>query len=325
MGLKIGLIDVDAESRGKITFPNLSLMKISAWHKQNGDAVEWYSPFSGRYDIVYMSKVFSGEYTNDYDQVVFADKVIRGGSGYALSVKDGQEVYDKSLDPDLPPEIDHIMPDYSIYPQFDAAYGFLTKGCPRGCNFCHTQLMNGPRSHTVGRLDEFYAGQNEIVLLDPNILACRDWEMHFKDLSDSGALVDFSQGLDVRLLTEEKCRWINRLRIKCIHFAWDNPKEDLRDKFNFAKEMIDKLGRWNCTCYILTNYGSTHEEDMMRVDFIRSMGFQPYIMVYRKETAPKITKQLMGYVNNPRIFWTTDFKNYKPSHRKEESYDSMAN
>ena len=117
--MRIGLIDVDAESRGKVTFPNLSLMKLSAWHKTNGDQVEWYEPLlGGEYDKVYMSKVFGDEYTRDYPYEINAKEVIRGGSGYAITVRDVLECYDKSKDSDLPPEIDHITPDYSIYEQY---------------------------------------------------------------------------------------------------------------------------------------------------------------------------------------------------------------
>lgn len=170
--MRVGLIDVDAESRGKVTFPNLALMKISAWHKEQGDTVEWYKPLlSGHMDRVYMSKVFGDEYTQDYEFVVDADVIIKGGSGYAIKVVDGVETYDKSLDPDLPSIIDHMMPDYLLYGITDTAYGFLTKGCPRGCAFCHVAKMQGRKTTHAGRLEEFWNGQKNIVLLDPNLTA----------------------------------------------------------------------------------------------------------------------------------------------------------
>ena len=134
--MRIGLIDVDAESRGKVTFPNLALMKLSAWHKKQGDTVEWYKPLlSGHMDRVYMSKVFGSEYTKNYIYPVDAEEIIKGGSGYAISVENGVEVYDKSKDTELPHEVEHIMPDYDLYGITDTAYGFLTRGCPRGCPF----------------------------------------------------------------------------------------------------------------------------------------------------------------------------------------------
>lgn len=130
--MKIGLIDVDGHN-----FPNIPLMKLSAWHKQQGDSVEWYEPmFSGHMDIVYLSKVFT--FTPDYQYYIDADEVYYGGTGY----------YYPGGGPALPAEIEHIYPDYSLYPELcsDTAYGFLTRGCPRGCAFCIVGYKEGLRS-----------------------------------------------------------------------------------------------------------------------------------------------------------------------------------
>lgn len=162
--MKVGLIDVDGHN-----FPSLPLMKISAWHKARGDSVEWYEPlFSGHLDRVYLSKVFS--FTADYQYYIDADEVIRGGSGYAIQNINGIETYDKTKDIDLPEEIEHIYPDYSIYGEMtrDTAYGFLSRGCPRGCEFCHVKTKEGGRSYKVADLNEFWRDQKEIKLLDPN-------------------------------------------------------------------------------------------------------------------------------------------------------------
>ncbi len=122
----IGLIDVDGHN-----FPNLPLMKLSAWHKKQGDEVEWYNPWNGLvkpYEKVYMSKVFS--FTPDYQAPIYAEDVQKGGSGYAIELINGKEVYHKERDNDLLSEIEHIYPDYSLYPQHTESYGFLTRGCP---------------------------------------------------------------------------------------------------------------------------------------------------------------------------------------------------
>ena len=166
---KIGLIDVDGHN-----FPNIPLMKISAYHKAQGDHVEWYDPmFSGHMDKVYVSKVF--RFSPDFDYFIDADEVQYGGSGYCISLVNGKEVFDKSKDIDLPPEIEHIYPDYSLYGITDTAYGFLTRGCPRGCSFCHVEAKEGRASRKVADLKEFWNGQKNIVLCDPNILACKHW------------------------------------------------------------------------------------------------------------------------------------------------------
>ena len=160
--MKIGLIDVDGHK-----YPNLPLMKISAWHKQQGDSVEWYQPlFSGHMDKVYMSKVFS--FTPDYEYVIDADEIIKGGSGYCIELVDGKEVYHKENDRDLPYEIEHIYPDYSLYPEYcsDTAYGFLTRGCPRGCDFCHVASKEGRRSYKVADLSEWWGGDRKSTRLN---------------------------------------------------------------------------------------------------------------------------------------------------------------
>lgn len=302
--MKIGLIDVDAYHRGKVTFPNLALMKISAYHKQLGDHVEWYEPLkSGHMDIVYMSKVFGEEYTKNYPYYIWADKIVKGGSGYAIEIFNGVENYYPMADKPLSPEIDHIMPDYSLYGIEDTAYGFLTKGCPRGCKFCHVEKMQGRKVQRFAHLSEFWNGQKKIVLLDPNLLAYHDWRSCMDELIDSGAWADFSQGLDLRLLTADAIDYLNRVKWKRIHFAWDNPKVDMRERLKAAMSGLTRANRRTVTVYILTNFDSTHEEDLARVMAVREAGAQPYIMIYRKKTAPKITRQLARWANAPNIFW----------------------
>ena len=135
--MKVGLIDVDGHN-----YPNLALMKISAWHKARGDTVEWWWGF-GHYDRVYMSKVFDETYTPDMPEPLNAYEIIKGGTGYGLDNK-------------LPDEIEHIYPDYSLYPALtnDTAYGFLSRGCPRGCHFCIVAGKEGRRSVKVADLSE---------------------------------------------------------------------------------------------------------------------------------------------------------------------------
>ena len=222
--MKIGLIDVDGHN-----FPNIPLMKISAWHKAQGDSVEWYDPmFSGHMDKVYMSKVFS--FTPDFEYCIDADEIIKGGSGYCISLVDGKEVYDKSKDIDLPYEIEHIYPDYSLYPELtkDKAYGFLTRGCPNNCGFCPISEKEGMCSHKVADLSEWWNGQKEIVLLDPNLLACKDRVLLLQQLIDSGATVDFTQGLDARFVTPKIAEMLKKVKIKYVHFAFDFMKNEKR-------------------------------------------------------------------------------------------------
>lgn len=296
---KIGLIDVDYSG-----YPNIPLMKLSQWHKNQGDSVQWYDHFSGRFDVVYVSKVFS--FSADFQEFINADKVVRGGSGYAISLKDGRECYNSLIDRPLPYEIEHTYPDYSIYPNCDdTAYGFLSRGCPRGCDFCHVAKKEGKMSKKVSNLDEFWRGQRNIVLCDPNILACRDWKDLLQQLIDSKALVDFNQGLDARLMTEEKARMLNRVKIKEIHFAWDkfNDKESVLKGLRTYSEFATKRPhQHNAIVYTIVNFDTTIEQDLERIYTLRELGYWAYVMIYDKEHCPLIYKKLQRWVNNRIIF-----------------------
>lgn len=298
---KIGLIDVDGKN-----FPNLALMKISAWHKSRGDDVEWYNPLlSGHFDKVYLSKVFS--FTPDFDYPIDADEVVRGGTGYCISLVNGKEVFDKSKNKELPYEVEHIYPDYSLYPKLtkDTAYGFLTRGCPRGCDFCIVGKKEGRCSVKVADLSEFWIGQKNIVLCDANILACKDWRNLFLQLIDSGTMVDFNQGLDIRLMTEEKAKMLNQVRIKMIHFAWDRyeDKDIILPKLKlFADVCKMKLHSHNAIVYTIVNFSTTIEQDLERIYILRDMGYWPYIMIYNKDYCARIYKDLQRWVNNRFIF-----------------------
>lgn len=301
--MKIGLIDVDAFNRAP-KYPNLALMKISAWHKYNGDDVEWWWGFS-HYDRVYMSKVFDETYVPDISEPVNADEIIKGGTGYGLDNK-------------LPYEIEHIYPDYSIYPELtrDTAYGFLSRGCPRGCHFCIVAGKEGRRSVKVADLSEWWSGQKNIVLMDPNLLACPDHMELLEQLIDSNALVDINQGFDCRLLTEEKIDAINRIRLKNIHFAWDYMKESkavLHGLELYAKLAKRKISGAFGTVYTLVNYDTTMEENLYRIYTIRDIGYDPYVMIYDKPNAPREIRHLQRWCNNRKVFKTEpDFYKYDP-------------
>lgn len=312
---KIGLIDVDGHN-----YPNLPLMKISAWHKQQGDSVEWYDPmFSGHMDKVYMSKVFS--FTPDYQYFIDADEIVKGGSGYCITLVDGKEVFDKSKDIELPYEVEHIYPDYSIYGITDTAYGFLSRGCPRGCSFCHVEAKEGRASRKVADLSEFWNGQKNIVLCDPNILACRQWKDLLQQLIDSKAWVDINQGLDIRLMTPEKAEMIKQIRLKNIHFAWDRyqDKEKILPKFKMFKE-ITQIDYRKLGVFVLCNFDTTLEQDLERIYMLRDLGFRPYVMLYNKENIPKghTLRKMQRWVNNRIIFSKCESLEDYLNYRKEQ-------
>lgn len=261
--MRIGLVDCDSHN-----FPNLPLMKISAYHKAKGNEVE-FAVADKYYDMVYVSKVF----TESVEPPIPNCKVlIRGGSGYDLENR-------------LSDEIEHCYPDYSLYPELtrDTAFGFLTRGCPRkNHGFCITPAKDGCISRKSADLSEFWNGQKHIHLLDQNILACKERMELLQQLADSKAYVDFNGGLDVRFLNDEIIEMFRKIKVKDYHFAWDDPKEDLREKFQFFCDSgLRTPGQ--CRVYVLTNYWSSTEEDLYRIDTLRSMGFLPFVMIYDKQ------------------------------------------
>lgn len=293
--MKIGLLDVDG-----CHWPSLPQMKLSAYHKQRGDTVEKWFPMN-HYDTLYVSEVFT--HSPDEPCVFYADEIVQGGTGYFYP--DGG--------PPLPDAIEHCYPDYSLYGALteNMAYGFLTRGCPRNCGFCIVSKKEGRSVKQVADLSEFWRGQREVKLLDPNLLACLDREKLLGQLAESHAAVDFTQGLDIRLVNGIE-PLILSLRIKRLHFAWDDPSEDLRPCFQRFQSRTG-LPRWKMIVYVLTNFGSTHEQDLERIYFLRDTGYDPYVMVYERDTAPKETKHLQRWVNNRRIFRACPrFEEYRP-------------
>ncbi len=311
--MKIGLIDVDSHN-----YPNLPLMKLSAWHKAQGDSVEWYEPmFSGHMDRVYMSKVFS--FTADYEYFIDADEIIKGGSGYCIELVNGKEIYHAENDHNLPPEIEHIYPDYDLYPEQtkDRAYGFTSRGCPRGCDFCHVKAKEGACSYKVADISEFWKGQKYIEILDPNLLACPEAEEILQQIIDTGATVNFNQGLDIRLMTKSKAELLAKIKVESIHFAYDRPedREIIEPKFLQFRDVSDVNYR-NLRVYVLCGDRErrVRDEDLHRINWLRQNGYNPYVMLYDKEHLPKQheLKRLQRWVNNKFVFWSVPtFEEYK--------------
>ena len=260
-----------------------------------------------------------------------AEEIIRGGSGYDLRNK-------------LPEEIEHTYPDYGLYPELtkDTAYGMLTRGCPRKDHgFCITPEKDGCISRKNADLKEFWNGQSNVILLDQNLLACKDRSDLLGQLREAGARVDFQGGTDIRFLNGSLIEELRGIKVKDFHFAWDNPKEDLKEKFRMFKESgIKNPDR--TSVYVLTNYWSSIEEDLYRVYTLREMGFVPYVMIYdkqkfvnqygkwRKGIEQKYTREQMIHFKTCQHMqrWSSsrsvikicpDFRNYEPYRKWKHS------
>ncbi|MCL2221267.1 MAG: MT-A70 family methyltransferase [Oscillospiraceae bacterium] len=212
--LSVGLHDAEMDTRTKSKnpkFPNFALMKLSAWHKSQGNIVEWWKP-GKTYDRVYTSKIF----TFTPDNPLLPTDTIKGGTGYG--------VYES-----LPPEIDAMTPDYSIYPDIDYAIGFLTRGCPRKCKFCVVPRKEGEIRPYARWQDIVRPDTKKLVLMDNNILACEYGLEQLSELANSDYEVDCNQGLDARLVTPQvadilaRVKWLRKTKNapRYIRFSCD--------------------------------------------------------------------------------------------------------
>lgn len=294
----IGLIAVDSN------YPNLALIKISAYHKRLGDRVEWYNAFT-HYDKVYMAKVFM--FTPDFTQCITnADCIERGGTGYDISKV-------------LPPEIDRLQPDYSIYPKVDSrtAYGFLTRGCPNKCKWCIVPEKEGKIAPYMDIEEIAVDKRDRIILMDNNVLASDYGLQQIEKIAKLGLKVNFNQGMDARLVTDDIARllasvkWINTIRFGC-----DTPGQI--DECEKAAQLIDRYGYrggYSLYCILLDDF----EESFTRVNHWRSRDhrFFPHVQPYRAldkqyHVIPQWQKDLARWADRKNLFFHCAFKDYEP-------------
>lgn len=284
--MKIGLIDIDSK------IPNLALMKISAWHKKQGDEVELTQPlFADQFNLIYASQVF------DFSTLpLLPEKTIYGGSGFNLDFK-------------LEDRVEEMMPDYSLYPNSDYAIGFTSRGCNRDCPFCIVPRKEG-LFRTECDIYRFWNGQKKIMLLDNSLNTDDFW---FGEILDSlikeRLLVDFNQGLDIRYLNNGQAEQLTRVKLwKQIHFAWDSTRDEAR-----VRDGIRILKRYRLTnksmFYVLVGFDSTQEEDLYRVMTLRDLGLDPFVMPFDK--FDPYQKDFARWVNHKAIFKTVSWKNYE--------------
>lgn len=233
--MKIGLHDAEKEYLKNKSFPNYALMKISAWHKAQGDTVEWWNPLY-KYDRVYSSKIFDFTPVNPY----LPDDTIRGGTGYR----------DIPMDKMLVPEVDDMFPDYSIYPDCDYAVGYITRGCPNNCRWCVVPRKEGQiKAYRTWR-DLVRQDTDKLVLMDNNILACEYGIKQLEELSESNYQVDLNQGMDARLVNDSiaeilaRIKWIRFIRFSC----------DQKSQVDPIKNTIDLLGKYGVRPYRIFIY-----------------------------------------------------------------------
>jgi len=279
----------DHENNG---YPNVALMKLSAWHKAQGDSVEWFNQMFGEYDKVYSSKVFTWTKTDPY---LPKDAVI-GGTGYDITAT-------------LPDEVESMMPDYSLY-NCDKSYGFLTRGCIRKCKWCFVPKKEG-RIRAHQDIEDFLQ-HKEVVLMDNNVLAHSHGIEQIEKMAKMGLKVDFNQGLDARLIDNQMAKLLATVTWKpSIRLACDSV--EMIEPIRKAVELL----RWhNATptrffCYTLVQ---DIEDALERVRFLKGMNVDPFCQPYRDKagTAPtNLQRRFARWVNHKAIFKTTTWEEYR--------------
>lgn len=305
------MIDVDG-----LHFPNLALMKLSRYHKQRGDEVEWYTPFA-HYDLVYMAKVFT--FTPDYGYLITnADEVVKGGTGYDMHSK-------------LPDEVDMLQPDYSLYPTIDnnTAYGFLTRGCPNKCFWCVVPKKEGGVKPYMSVDEIAIEGRNNLVLMDNNILASGDYALEqFEKIIDRGCKVDFNQAIDARLVNETNAELLAKVKwLKYIRFGCDTHKQI--EDCERAIALLERFGYLG-DVFLYTMIGGKNDFDecLERINYWRNRLLDtrkhrlrcethPFAQPYRDPTKhnheiPQWQRDMARWCNNKALFTHTDFREYEP-------------
>jgi len=256
--MNIGLIDVDGHN-----FPNLALMKISAYHKNIGDKVFWAD--IGNYDRTYMSKVFT--FSPDYSRgLANYGEIVRGGTGFNMFNT-------------LSPHIDKLCPDYSIYPKFKAAYGFLTRGCPNKCSWCIVPKKEGD-IRPYADIEEIIQDRKTAILMDNNVLAHEYGLLQIEKIIKLGIKIDFNQGLDARIIANDKSiaellsrvKWIKYIRMAC----------DTKSQMPYIDKALQNLNCFGIKNYRIFVYVLVKDIDDAydRVMFLKSMGCNPFAQPY---------------------------------------------
>ena len=290
---KIGLIDVDGHN-----YPNIALMRLASWHKEQGDIVEWAMPIFGNYDTIYASKIFT--FTKDFNRYeYYAKQFIYGGTGYNIKSQ-------------LPDHIErHNKLAYDLYPNCDFSIQIYSRGCIRRCPFCLVFQKEG-KIRPVEPLEWNPKGKS-IEVLDNNFFANPYWKDAISHLKEKKQAIKF-HGVDIRIMTEEQAKALNSLNLNGrVHIAWDLPNVDLKEKLKAITEIIKP---WKIVCYVLIGYNSTKDEDLYRLRTLKQLGITPFVQPYRDysniRTPTQYEKDIARWANNHFIFKKIDFLDYAP-------------
>ena len=290
--MRIGLYDIDS------AIPNLALMRISAWHKANGDSTELYIPLLHEtYDKVYASSIFDFS-----DKSYVQDDMIIGGTGIDFKTV-------------LPPEIDQMDPDYSLY-DFKHNLGFAMRGCRFKCGFCVVPRKEG-KAHSVSSIKQLItnpSGSRFLILLDNDFFG-GDWESAIAEILDLDLEVNFNQGINARILSERQAQALGKVKFRNtrntdrkLTIAWDQINDEKTVMRGVQRLMDAGIKPRYIQSYVLIGYDSSHDEDMYRVMTLRKLGIDPYVMPFDKSNTYQ--RRFTRWVNNRIIFKSCSWKDY---------------
>lgn len=278
--MKIGLYNLEPK------IVNTAMMQCSKYHKQVGDLVKIYNPFE-KFDRIYAFSIF-----NFTDKGYVTKEMIRGGTGFDVNSK-------------LPKEIEEVNYDWSLYPKCDFSIVWFSRGCIRNCPFCVVKKKEG-YIHSV-KPKNLNPNGKFIKIQDNNFFANPEWKKAVKQLLKWDLPVEFNSGIDVRIFNKDQGKALQKLKIyKQIHIAWDNPKENPIQKI---KELIKYIKPYRIMCYVLIGYWSSKEEDLKRVEELRSLKIDPFVMPYNKKD--KYQRDFARWVNHKAIFKSVKWEDYK--------------
>lgn len=284
--------------QGDGKWPNLALAKIAAWHRAHGDEVEHFMPLA-TYDRVYAGKVF----TDTGDDPYLPVDAIKGGTGYDIGR-------------DLPDYVERMHPDFSPWPRWKKSMGFTTRGCVRHCPFCVVPEKEG-KLRVVAEFGDIWDDESrEVIFLDNNVTAAPI--EHFRSLCEDaktvGVAIEFNQGLDARLLTGDHATLIATSPFtRCVRLAFDHVRDEAAVRR--AVRLLTAAGvvASRLEFYVLIGFGSTPEQDLHRVEVLRSLGVEPFAMAYNRHDPYQ--RRFARWVNNRVAFksmswadWLATFK-----------------
>ena len=314
--MSIGLIDVDSK------IPNLALMKISNYYKSLGENVEFVKQ-GKTYDKIFASAIF----TRSKDiclklQEQYGDKIEIGGTGWDIHKV-------------LADEIEYMKPDYNLYSAeeiasrmrgimtkqrklekaieiVNAGMGFTSRGCVRECGFCFVPKKEGKFRDVAEIKDLINDKSNVLILHDNNLTAdpyCID---KLKEIKERKLIVDINQGMDVRLMTDEKAKALSEVKhLRSLHYAWDLMAFE-KPVMEGIKILSKYIKPYRHMCFMLIGFNTTHEEDVYRFRKLTEIKIDPFVMVYNENEKGDLRNKHFARWVNSRIYKKCSFEEYEP-------------